>query len=794
MQFAMNFLAALLVILSAGASLAQDVCPLCGQSPANQLPIGPKTQEPSATFRFDTCCPINENNQRNCVLDPLGEAERVTGFSEPILNPDEQRVASLTMFNFAFEEHSSESCCVTCSCAGDPNCISFRRQQATWVVCDARTVPDSKVRRKNGFCKITEEQCAKEIDPSTGDACVWLPEPGKENKWDVKKDGSPCQPANLVPMVMYEADRYKLTVRQGDRGFIKEAVLSMEGKTYELDAERCNRWTGGTPPSAQMNKEMGAGPGERDTIWEVRDSETGIGATFRCTTLVNTDIKYMNVETTEPQKRYKQERSPVGGYCATGVFSENSNPSANSQRIFQNGFCHNNLPLQDFVIARLLCDDPKITKPGVEPCIAKFCSNFGTPGFESAEECEDAMNDDLKEGFCTTFNSDPMEKDQCIFTIETQGWEDAVPRYMNRAQPTEDCIDEFDQLPKDLDKCENGVRLQYFDEEDEEWITFRAISESKPVCRDALFDDLTVDKYPELFYNKIRWSQSREVSDCLKDQCDPQAGFAVEMIYAEEFQPLCPEANRVPLNLEDATVKFNNLGDAGPTPGECPFIYYEKVMKIGGTDIDLVIRVTAGGKYQPSNLNPLADDGVSNNGLYGELGQINVKCNSEVPLEFVFVKHDCAKELDSFCNIATDKSCDVVPSEETGEGTGLILTTYDLDHHKNRRNRETVEYCNVDAALKVPNSKVRIREGVNGAVCTNATRFVAMDFGTESDNPLIQNVDRLNRDQQQKLGQMRLKPELARIVANYKVAGPDDPRNKPRCGRRILFSADYCVR
>lgn len=98
---------------------------------------------------------------------------------------------------------------------------------------------------------------------------------------------------------------------------------------------------------------------------------------------------------------------------------------------------------------------------------------------------------------------------------------------------------------------------------------------------------------------------------------------------------------------------------------------------IEGTSTDLILRVIDG-EYRPSNVDPDANDGVSNNGKYFELGQVNLACNSAVFLEFVFIRHDCPISTSDPCSIATNRECDIFPDVE-GIADGLLWTTYDLE-------------------------------------------------------------------------------------------------------------------
>lgn len=844
----------------AGVYGQDETCPLCGEFPVTQPP--PEPNVGFAEFDFDICCPYSENNVGGCVLNPLGEAERVSSLDAPIIAPDEEFVGFCqTWDQFVFETTDTQSCCVTCSCFGDPNCIDFNGQKDTWIVCDGRTVPENPIKQERGFCKITEEQCLKEIDPSsdTDEPCLWLPQSESEAKnWDIRTMGSPCQARGLTPLLMYEADTFAFSIFSGDRGYIKELAVTFGDDTWTMSAQDCvlssTPWRGPQPipPTFQRRVETCAPDGNNDVLWDVVDPETGIGSTIRCTSTKVFAAKrqpYMNVESLyEPDPNYETDRNPLGGFCATGEMG-NSNPSPNTINIEENGFCFQNAPETNVTIARLICQNPSITRQGVGQCQKDFCTKYNQPLYDDFEDCYETIQNSFAEGFCRAFNADETDVQECLTMIQEEGWAQAVAVYLNRNRPTTGCIDNFDELPDDLEPCQKGVRLQYLDPESGAWVTVKAIALDEPVCADASFE-LCFDEFPQLFNNRVRWQQERQVVGCLADQCLPEIGFATRLrtektTLAPTFQPteppssaptesptvspttpeptpeptlepsnpeppapptlsptiavLCPEENRVPLDIANSQIRYNNLGGAGPqTDDECKLIWFSNVMTLNDILIDgvptnnVVVDLVMANltEYRPSNFDPTANDGVSNNGKFFELGQINLKCMSFVGLEFIFVRNGCTPPGGP-CSVVTDTSCDIVPNGV--EGDGLILTTYDLDQFRDNKNKERVEYCNVNEPLEVEGSLVEI-ETVNtgNQFCGTLTRFTSTTFGTEADNPTVQALEDLTPVQRQKLGRVLLEPGLSRIFANYSLTGPDPANFNPRCGRRILYSADYC--
>ena len=526
-------------------------CPLCGQSPQEQDPPAPGTGV--AEFRFDICCPFVDNAGPNCVPNARGEANRTTGLDESLLGsvnmePEEDVKHCLEFFNFKFEQSERTTCCESCTCYGDPNCISFDGTNESWILCDGRELPTSPKRIRSGYCPQRKSSCLAEVD-AEGLECVWAPDRDgvPAPKWSIAERGSPCQPSEESFINMYTADTFNIDIGQVERGNIFTAKLKFGSKEHVLTADNCVKgdllgsWTGDSinPDYFHRGVEMYSTKANNDIIWEVLDPATGISVTIRCTAYAE-DLARLSIESVlEPDPDFRRERRPLGGFCATNDLG-NRFPSEKTAMIQENGYCGGPGPKDNVVIARAVCQDITISKNAVQQCRQKFCNQYWFPYYSSVKRCLSTLKKDWVNGFCKAFTSLRNDEKECKDTIAEFGWNYAVAKYYGREGPVSTCVEDFEDFPNSLAECIPGVELQSFDEDAEEWVPVKGIPEDTPACSDEVYS-LCSDKYPELFERKIRWVQRRERENCLLDKCGRQNGFAVEMSWNLATSPPTPE-------------------------------------------------------------------------------------------------------------------------------------------------------------------------------------------------------------------------------------------------------------
>ena len=472
---------------------------------------------------------------------PLGEASRVTGLDESLLGsanlePSEDAQHCLEFFNFKVEESERTSCCESCTCYGDPNCISFDGTNESWILCDGRQLPTSPKRIRSGYCPQRKSSCLAEVD-ADGLECVWAPDRDgvPSEKWSIAERGSPCQPTKESFINLYTADSFNIEIGQVERGNIFTAKIKLGQKEHVLTADNCvngemmDSWTGDpiNPDHFHRGVEMYSSKANNDIIWEVLDPDTRISVTIRCTAYAK-DLARMSIESVlEPNPDFRAERRPLGGFCATNDLG-NRFPSEKTALIQENGYCGGPGPKDNVIIARAVCQDITISKNAVQQCRQKFCNQYWFPHYRSVGKCLSTIKKDWENGFCKAFTKLSSDEKECKDTIREFGWDYAVAKYYARQGPVSTCVDDFADFPDSLDECIPGVELQSFDEEAAEWVPVKGIPDSTPACADEVYR-LCSDDYPELFERKIRWIQKRERENCLLDKCARQNGFAVEM-------------------------------------------------------------------------------------------------------------------------------------------------------------------------------------------------------------------------------------------------------------------------
>ena len=544
-----------------GSILAQgspdDFCPLCGQEPVLLPP--PVPNGPAVTLGFDTCCPYSTySTTGDCVNNPSTESYRTVGFSEPITETDDFVSMCMDISGIVFKRSDRTPCCESCTCFGDPNCISFDGTEEIWIVCDSRTL--SKRHYRRNYCPFTQTQCIQEVDPA-GNQCEWGPEKKgiTLKEWMATESSSPCQPAEITYIKMYEADSFSLVIGQGERGNIKELELTLKKKKHKMVATDClnngidDTWTGDDiDGSFQRTEEMHGLNGLNDKIWHVLDEETGIGMTVRCTaTLVNGVQKSprFNIESVhEPSANFRDDRKRLGGFCITNDLG-NKNKSPHTTLIEENGYCKLNAPTNDATVARIVCQNHAIPQNGVGQCYKQFCTEYWRPYYDSVENCFEVISNSSnpthwEDGFCTAFNDpkEPGDFEECKKTIEEFGWEVVTNTYYKSDRPQGECIESFEDLPDELDECENGVVLQVY--QDGAWVNVKAISETRPLCDAEI--SICYDTYPDIFRKQLRWIQTRETQNCQKDTCSQQDGFEVVVTIDRVTKEPTPEPTSSP--------------------------------------------------------------------------------------------------------------------------------------------------------------------------------------------------------------------------------------------------------
>ena len=460
---------------------------------------------------------------------------------------------------------ATETCCSTCKCFGDPECVAFNGAKDEWIVCQGTN---------STTCLINEKQCLREKDHA-GRTCQWVKNtPGYES---FAVSGSPCQPnyalSGYPTMLMYAADGFALELTLGERGVILATKVSMMGDdaratAFTLNAGDCFQYepnavgeasAGGAWVSASGQRGAPAGwvttqqEGSVEVQWSVSDPISGVFVSLTCTkafTAVNNGFPRINVNSvveTNPM------RSGLG-FCASGAIEGKSGTPAQQQQYMDtHDYCSKmNQPALMQSCAAILntqcsrtnidaraaywCDYAVLSRSQSAPTPAQCLALLGPAG--GSNEARVAAWVRL---LCEI---NQLALDQCEAELQQFGWTDFLSKYSNGISGLQQsggvplCGTSAADYAAEGGKCEPGVRLEYMDARSGAWATALFVPNSKPPCGGVLALDGAQN--PELFLNPIRVAQCGLSASCLATNgCLPSPGFETAFQF---FTEDCPTA------------------------------------------------------------------------------------------------------------------------------------------------------------------------------------------------------------------------------------------------------------
>eukprot|EP00924_Labyrinthula_sp_SR-Ha-C_P004627 augustus_masked-scaffold_1-processed-gene-6.53-mRNA-1 protein AED:0.25 eAED:0.25 QI:0/-1/0/1/-1/1/1/0/1160 len=511
--------------------------------------------ETERNLEYGVCCALadTEDDPENddddeCYVNPFQSCREET--VEALCEEDDCFDDAELNLELQFEvEEDPESCCLTCGCYGDPRCVSFDKLSDIWVLCDARMAANAENDRNT--CVIQEEQCILETDHEERQ-CQWVNLTAEEEEtWSVLTNGSRCLPNESSGeswISMYSFSGFDFSIRQAERGVIVEVEITLDEETFGLTSEDCyagdfnNSWTDVEgeyivpAPNFVQTYETLAG----EYIWLVNDIETNVHVKLRCLRQVGDGgargQPRINVESlVEPEVNYLNERENAAGFCVTSNLPK-TGTTENTNSIEAGEGCDPNGANEDIEIGRLLCDESLI-KASLPTCAINFCEENYFPNFDDFAECVVLIGDgtegyNFRDAFCIamTFTEEDLADCYALWDNEDElsGPPAAIEKYgdVDESTANDNCIDSVDELPDELTDCQNGVELQYLDE-DFEWVSVKGILQDFPPCGVLTFDR---DSFPELFENPVRISQCTVSSACSSAAgiCEPQSGFAAK--------------------------------------------------------------------------------------------------------------------------------------------------------------------------------------------------------------------------------------------------------------------------
>jgi len=540
------------------------LAPLCGDDP--QLMDVVEEFSNILLPNLDPCCPLKDTvKTEDCQkLDLTQETCRLTGLNEPFCNDieagdsercealqsAEDRLETTLAIRLALETTGEEvTCCTSCTCFGDPNCISFDGTLASWRLCDGRDT------RENKKCDITRNACEQRTDHE-GNRCEW------KGDWSAFwKDGSPCQvnrTSGKSFLVMYEADQFRFLITQEERGVIRDAILSTTSGNFTLSAEKCFlgttvadswTWSGGDMVDAPAFTRdwRRVEDGNIDILWYSFDNVTGIRQTIRCTGTQKPKDKdvfgnfRLNIEAlVEILDNFASVRSNLGGFCVSNQLLLPDASVASQQSLQEHLGVEKNClqianqwqELEALAFGRQLCGEG-LTLNSLDSCFDDFCSAYAFPSTD-VDSCKDLFKKrNLEEGFCSVTSSVQSARTKCEMNIDEFGFEQIISEFFDSIFSGSllggECVDSKNQLPTSLGECQSGTTLQ-IQESDGTWADYLAFPDTVRLCDDLLI--LNAQEDLDLFTRPVRFQQCLKEASCRAlEQCQTQFGVGISLSY-----------------------------------------------------------------------------------------------------------------------------------------------------------------------------------------------------------------------------------------------------------------------
>jgi len=470
---------------------------------------------------------------------------------ESYLGDGDSLTVSLEMSNLA----DSGACCQTCTCYGDPECVSFSGVKDEWILCDGRN---------NNTCVVTEYKCKNKKDHA-GNQCSYIKD--DPTKWtSFEESGSPCQPdwevSGYPEMLMYGTGSFKSVLRLGERGVIRDVIIQQSGKNSNrtLNADTCfekvNAWTGGSIPSSWKRTTQEFEGKTAEVTWTIVDEETGIHMVIACTSAIDSLKHRIDVRSLIEVDETRISNS--AGVCMTGDILEKGGPRLKEKYMHQRCLALN-IPTLLVACKALVdeqCQDYTLTEN-----IEKWCEHADLARVSSTSSVEDCKTKLLsgsnqeRVGLWTEMvceiNQDNI--DACTAQVSQFGWFEYLATKSNGAdfgelnQPGQpSCVSDPSTYTTNSDECAEGVSVQYLDGE---WKELFFIPALQPPCGDEM--TFTAAQAPELFKHKIRFVQNDLNAVCLvENECRATQELKVAVNFDTE---VCPCANPISEGEQDGT-------------------------------------------------------------------------------------------------------------------------------------------------------------------------------------------------------------------------------------------------
>ncbi|GBG24121.1 Hypothetical Protein FCC1311_003392 [Hondaea fermentalgiana] len=529
----------------------------------------------SGSVSYNTCCGLWDSDfvffedDRGVCTYYQNAYGYCTSVEDCDVDEDDVLTISLT-FSTTSE---SDTCCRTCKCVGDPDCVSFNNTPASWVLCDGR---------RKGDCKQGRSPCRRQRD-HMGNRCQWLKNDPDYLGWEAS--GSPCQvnweKSGHPTMLMYESGLFSVTLTLGERGVIDSLSVTTgdTGDSFELDADACfehdprltpddtsaasEAWTSASG-SAIPDAWTVSTPNSVEIMWKVVDDTTGTNMHIYCTQPPDSertrlDVKHLFTLTDE------SEAEDEDGFCVTSTIDRGlattKYEDATDDYDFQQKCLVQTLP--DLLATCKIIMGADCTPYNLDTYVTEWCLAADITYTDLAGDRDECISMLVTTGS----ESDRGERwtrylcqlnlvddvNECMALVSQFGWAQFLVSNSNGLDQSEDSLTAscassvaaYSKREGDSAVCAYGVFIDYLvsgtvDEDDAVWEQAFFIPYSLPPCNGQLLIDGT--QYPELFSYPIRMSRCSQSIDCVADlECAPIPGFSVSFGFSTENCTVDPD-------------------------------------------------------------------------------------------------------------------------------------------------------------------------------------------------------------------------------------------------------------
>ncbi|GBG24120.1 Hypothetical Protein FCC1311_003382 [Hondaea fermentalgiana] len=525
----------------------------------------------SATVSLDTCCGtatdtgiVAEGDTQTC--------RDVTSLYPYCETPDDCDVSDTDILTISLDiatAEATDTCCRSCKCVGDPDCVSFDNTPASWVLCDGR-------RKSN--CKQGRSPCRRQRD-HMGNRCKWIKKDPEYLGWDV--DGSPCQvnweKSGHPTMLMYQTGLFSVNLTLGERGVIDSVLITTgeSGADYVLDADACfehdprlnpndyaaaeEAWTSGSGDAIPDTWSVSL-PNSVEIMWNVVDDATQSIVEIYCTQPPGTNRTRLDVKRLYSLVN-ETDAGDEDGFCITNTIDRGlattKYANADDDYEFQQKCLVQTLP--GLLATCKIIMGAECTPYSLDDYITEWCQNADITNTDLDGDVDECIRMLVQKGsetvrgerwtryICQLNRVDDV--DECMALVSQFGWaqflmdnSDGLVDSSNELSSCASSVTAYSTLEGENATCAFGIFVEYLPsgeatDADADWVQAFFIPADLVPCNNELVIDGT--QYPELFAYPFRFRQCTLDSSCLADSaCAPTLGFDASVTFESTCEDL----------------------------------------------------------------------------------------------------------------------------------------------------------------------------------------------------------------------------------------------------------------